>query len=143
MSQTPDGDRRKLTIAEKRDKALQLRLTGATYQAIANVMKVNKSTVKRWIDAAIDGVDKENAAALIRLENERLNAAQRAIWPQVLNGQLGAVDRLVKIMERRARLNGLDAPQRVDLGASDVDLAAVAAEIEAAARLQHEAASDG
>lgn len=134
MSQTADGDKRKLTIAEKRDKALQLRLTGATYQAIADLMEVSKSTVKRWIDAAIDGVDKENAKALIVLENERLNRAQRAIWPAVINGQLGAVDRLLRIQERRARLNGLDAPQKVDLGAPDIDLAQVAKEIEDVAR---------
>lgn len=134
MSQTPNGDARKLTLAEKRDQALSLRLTGATYQNIADVMSVSKSTVKRWIDAAIDGVDKENAKALIVLENERLNRAQRAIWPAVARGQLGAVDRLLRIQERRARLNGLDAPQKVDLGAADIDLAQVAKEIEEVAR---------
>lgn len=138
MSQTSGGDARRASIAQKRDRALKLRLAGATYQDIGTTMGVNKSTVKRWIDKAIDGVDKENAKALIALENMRLDMAQRAIMPAVVNGQLGAVDRLVKIMERRARLNGLDAPQRVDLGAADIDLAAVAAEIEEAARLAAE-----
>lgn len=138
MSQTSGGDERRLTIAQKRDRALSLRLTGATYQAIADAMGVNKSTVKRWIDTAIDGVDKENAKQLIALENERLNRAMRAIWPKVIDGQLGAVDRLVKLSERRARLNGLDAPQKVDLGVPEVDLAQVAKEIEDMARREAE-----
>lgn len=138
MSQTSGGDERRLTIAQKRDRALSLRLTGATYQAIADAMGVNKSTVKRWIDAAIDGVDKENAKQLVALENERLNRAMRAIWPKVIDGQLGAVDRLVKLSERRARLNGLDAPQKVDLGVPEVDLAQVAKEIEDMARREAE-----
>ena len=138
MSQTSGGDERRLTIAQKRDRALSLRLTGATYQAIADAMGVNKSTVKRWIDTAIDGVDKENAKQLIALENERLNRAMRAIWPKVIDGQLGAVDRVVKLSERRARLNGLDAPQKVDLGVPEVDLAQVAKEIEDMARREAE-----
>jgi len=39
---------------------------------------------------------------------------QRALWPTALSGDLGAIDRLVRIMERRARLLGLDS--RVEVG---------------------------
>ena len=133
MAASSGKDKDRLTAAEAAEQCLQLRLTGATYDDIAKVMGCNKSTAKRRIDRAIAAVTQETARAVVLLENQRLDRAQRAIWPAVITGQLGAIDRLIKIQERRARLNGYDAPQKVDLGVPDVDLAQAAAEIQKAA----------
>ncbi len=45
----------------------------------------------------------------------RIERATRAIWPQVAAGDLFAIDRLVKLMERQAKLLGLDAPTQVSI----------------------------
>jgi len=45
---------------------------------------------------------------VLQLELERLDAMQAAIWDDAMNGHLGAIDRVLKIMERRAKLLGLD-----------------------------------
>jgi hypothetical protein len=37
------------------------------------------------------------------------------LWPQVAKGNQGAVDRVLRIMERRAKLLGLDAPTKADV----------------------------
>lgn len=122
MSNQSERDANRLEAAERREKALRLRLAGATYEEIGRAFNVNKSTAKRWIDTSIANVEKETATELVTLENMRLDVAQRAIMPNVAKGHLGAVDRLIRIMERRARLNGIDAPQRVDLNTEPVDL---------------------
>jgi hypothetical protein len=44
------------------------------------------------------------------LEAGRLDQLQLAIWKSALAGHLGAIDRVLRIMERRARLFGLDTP---------------------------------
>jgi hypothetical protein len=38
-----------------------------------------------------------------------------ALWPQVLKGNQGAIDRALRVMERRAKLLGLDAPTRQEV----------------------------
>jgi hypothetical protein len=48
----------------------------------------------------------------VSLELKRLDTALNAIFEDVQNGKLEAVDRLLKIMERRAKYLGLDAPTR-------------------------------
>ena len=67
---------------------------------------------------------------------EQLKAVQEAriermfipVYQKALKGDLGAVDRAVRLMERQARLHGLDAPTRTELAGPDqgaIELAAV------------------
>jgi len=46
------------------------------------------------------------------LELERLDVMLLALWRRVQNGDERAIDRALKIEERRAKLLGLDAPIR-------------------------------
>ena len=48
------------------------------------------------------------------LEQVRLDALQFALWARAEQGDLVAVDCVLKIMERRARLLGLDATKRAE-----------------------------
>jgi hypothetical protein len=58
----------------------------------------------------------EDAANAMRaLHEARLDRMLAAIWPRVIKGELGAIDRALKIMERAAKLYGLDAPARLDI----------------------------
>lgn len=45
---------------------------------------------------------------LIRLENERLDDMQQALWPEVLAGDHHAANTVIKVMQHRAKINGLD-----------------------------------
>ena len=47
------------------------------------------------------------------LEEYRLDALLMVLWPQVMGGDQGAVDRVLRVMQRRAALRGLDAPTKV------------------------------
>jgi hypothetical protein len=42
----------------------------------------------------------------------RLDELQNAIWQRATDGEVRALDRVLHIMARRAKLLGLDAPQR-------------------------------
>lgn len=50
------------------------------------------------------------------LELGRLDALYMEVFRQARSGVLGAVDRCLRIMERRAKLLGLDAPTQVLIG---------------------------
>lgn len=47
------------------------------------------------------------------LEVARLDAMLLALWPQVKQGNQGAIEKALKVEERRAKLLGLDAPAKI------------------------------
>lgn len=64
----------------------------------------------RTLQAAVREPTKE----LIELEVKRLDGLFMTAFPMAKQGVMGAVDRCLKIMERRARLLGLDAAIKVE-----------------------------
>lgn len=122
-------DARAVEDAELTRQCLELRVAGATLEEIGRAVDLHKSNVSRRIKAALASIPAEQAESLRSMENQRLDRMQKAIWNQVRQGHLGAIDRAVRISERRSRLNGLDAPQQVDLGVKAVDIDSVAQDI--------------
>lgn len=122
-------DARAVEDAELTRQCLELRIAGATLEEIGRAVDLHKSNVSRRIRAAVASIPAEQAESLRSMENQRLDRMQKAIWNQVRQGHLGAIDRAIRISERRSRLNGLDAPQQVDLGVKAVDIDSVAQDI--------------
>ena len=100
-------------------QALELRKAGANYDQIAKQMGyANKSVAFKAVQRSMAlamAVRNVNVESLIEMENQRLDALQTALWSQAIKGQWLATDRLIKIMERRAAMNGLDAPKRSEI----------------------------
>lgn len=97
-------------------KALELRKAGISYQRIAEAVGYkDASGAWRAVKSALKKTLQEPSDDLRKLELERLDAAASAIYPSVKQGQYGAIDRWIRIMERRAKLLGLDAPTKTDL----------------------------
>ena len=95
-------------------KALELRKAGVSYQQIADAIGYkDASGAWRAVKAGLKKTLQEPADDLRKLELERLDSAAAAIYPSVKQGQYGAIDRWIKIMERRAKLLGLDAPTKI------------------------------
>ena len=61
----------------------------------------------------------EPADELRKLELERLDKLLLGVWPQAVRGNQGSVDRALRIMERRAKLLGLDAPVKSEWSGPD------------------------
>ena len=112
-----------LELQHCKKEALQLRLEGMTYAEIAERMGKSVSTVHGYVADSLAEVTKEVSEQLRDVEAARLDALQHAIWERAIDGDLSAMDRVIKIVDRRARLLGLDAPQQVAVNNGvDVDI---------------------
>ena len=107
----PTGDETRLT--KNRNQAIELRRQGYTLKRIGQVLGVSTQTAANYVNYCLRELVELTAAATEeyrQLELERLDALQAAIWNQAVSGNLFAIDRCVKLMERRAKLLGLDKP---------------------------------
>ena len=109
----------KATSLDRQIKALELRRMGKGYTEIAAALGIGKSQAHRLVTAAlIDARQQVSADAndLRAEELSRLDAMLGGLWADARRGNVSAIDRVLKIMERRARLLGLDAPTRLAHG---------------------------
>ncbi len=91
-----------------------MRKAGFDYQTIADRLGYRSpSGAHKAVSTALNKTLREPAKALRQVELERLDALLTGVWSAARRGNLGAVDRVLKIMDRRAKLLGLDAPTKV------------------------------
>lgn len=107
-------------IAQRRLEAVSFRRTGMDYRQIGAQLKI--SAQQAWIDvqAALKEtaeLEKDATQEYRQLEVERLNRLLMGVWTEAAKGNLGAVDRAIKISERLSKLLGLDTPvkQQIDI----------------------------
>ena len=115
--------------AERAALALRLRASGAGYEAIGRQLGCSTATAWREVKSGLKEIQSEPAPELIELESARLDRLLVAIWPYAIGftetRQDGkekrhapspeAIDRVLKIQARRAKLLGLDAPTKKDV----------------------------
>jgi len=109
----PGEDAAKL---DRMAKALDLRIAGATYSQIGRQLEVSEKTAYLDVQAGLgrlDTVTKQKAERLRDLEARRLDQLTLALAPGIRAGDPRAIVAAVRVMERRARLFGLDAPQQL------------------------------
>ena len=111
---TQRASKRSIVNRAQIQKAIDLRSTGASYDGIGRGMGISKTRAYQLVLAGMVDLDKElkeSADRLRTLELLRLDAIQCAHWP---NAHIPRhVDVILKVMERRAKLLGLDAPTKV------------------------------
>jgi len=73
------------------------------------------SSVSKAIKRALDERMKEPVEGVRALEVERCNRLLQALWRDGMEGRYLAIDRILRVMERKAQLQGLDAPVRREL----------------------------
>lgn len=103
---------------KREEDVLSLRRAGLTAQEIAVQLGIAKSTVGRTLERAFKRYHDQLAAdtrQILSLEVARLDRLLVGIWSDASKGHLGAIDRVLKIMERRAAMLGLDAPKKTAL----------------------------
>jgi hypothetical protein len=112
----PKSRKHRVTYVERQRQALGLRQGGASYQQIADTLGyATRASAWKAVAAALRGVIVESVSELRALEADRLDRLLLAVWPRALNGDLGAVDRVLAIEKRRAALFGLDAPSKQEI----------------------------
>ena len=108
---------------ERQLRALTLRNAGATYRQIAEKTGVSTATARKDVSSALRDVVSETAEDLIARQRAILLDLTRANYAAAASGDIDAARLLIAVMEREARLFGLDAPTRVNVGVSDVEFA--------------------
>jgi hypothetical protein len=103
------------TIAERRFMALEFRKSGLSYRAIGEKLKIDYTQAWRDVrDALKILADKttEKADEVRQIELERLNDLTKGLEPFAMTGNPSSVMAYLKVMERRAKLLGIDAPDK-------------------------------
>ncbi|MGA7121197.1 MAG: hypothetical protein WBY94_13920 [Polyangiaceae bacterium] len=106
-------------MQEQRRSALELRKRGLTYPQNAKAMGLALSNAPKAVQQAIADIPKELAEDVRLLELERLDRMLAGMWPKAVAGDPKAVAAAVKIMDRRAKYLGIDAPVRTELTGKD------------------------
>jgi len=102
-----------IEVKDRLSEALKLRRAGKSYEQIAEALGyAGSGAAYNAVNAALREGVQEPAREVRRLEVERLDALLEALWPQAMAGDGFAVDRVLKIQERRAKYLGLDAPPK-------------------------------
>lgn len=125
----------KREMVEKETTIIELRHEGYVWREIATM-----------VDMSIAGVVKAYKRALTRhpvaaidehreLELDRLDSLQRTYWQPAVAGNLRAADFVLRVIDKRAKLLGLDAPLKVQAEVVTYDGSDLDAEVERVARL--------
>jgi hypothetical protein len=100
--------------AEAERTIMDLRSASLTFEQIANNLGLsNRGQAFKIYQRALERIPAEGVVELRTLEGQRLDALQAAIWDTCMAGGIKSINASLRIMERRARLFGLDAPVKV------------------------------
>jgi predicted transcriptional regulator len=90
-------------------QALELRITGMSQQQIADQLGVNQSSVSRMITKALKQHKAEGVDDLRKIDSQRMEQLHQIAWRYAEKGDMQAAGVITRLLDRRARLFGLDA----------------------------------
>lgn len=115
-------DLRRFTLAQRRViasdlrwRAYELKLGGATYRGIANVLKCSTRTAWRYVQEAMAERGKmsvESTESHRRMQLDRIESAVLALWPSVVRGDGEAIRNLVRLLSLQSLITGTRSPIR-------------------------------
>ncbi len=128
------GTDRKLEIENRRRVALEMRMSGLNYEDVATQIRIrfpeeaNYSRQRAWedVEALLELTRTENqelAQAAIQLELVRLDQLWSIAHASLMQGELKAIDILLKVSAARCALLGINAPTQLRIDQQvDVEL---------------------
>lgn len=117
-----DWNRQRARMKARQAEAMEMRKSLLSYREIARALGVNVKTAYNYVqDAIAELMPREDVEEVRDLEADRLDTLERAVieilgHPDVrVADRLTAVTRAQGLMERRAKLLGLDMPTQVNV----------------------------
>lgn len=121
----PGGHNNEAEIAERRARAFELRKDGWPYRRIATELGVGVATAHDDVRAAMEDLLPIEVIEQVReMEADRLDHLMVLAMNVVADDaadydtRLKAIDKVLAVQQRRAKLLGLDAPERLEVGAT-------------------------
>lgn len=97
-------------------RAVELRTSGKTYAAVATELGyADESGARKAVDRLLSRIEHEGATALRAIECARLDALTAAHWQAAIGGDIDASKVLLQVIDRRAKLLGLNSPTGVQV----------------------------
>lgn len=110
------ANKKSIEVREKDRQALELRKAGASYEVIAKQLGyADSSGAYKSIQRSMKNIIAEPTEELRTVEYERLNQMLLILWERVQQGELGAIDRALSIMDRISKMYGLDSPRKTEV----------------------------
>ena len=116
-------------VIAKEQEIVKLRRGGLPFDLIGERVGLSTSGAQRAYERSLARVVKEDVDAIRQVETERLDLAQSAIWGKVLQGDNASIQSLIRIMDRRAKLLGLDQPTRIQAEVITYDANSIESEL--------------
>lgn len=112
------ASKNKINLTERRQFAMELRKTGASYRDIAQVVRgqyrlsasYDYKSAQRDVMAVLQSIQRsmtETGEEVLALELLRLDQLQSSHWTKALDGDARSTEMVLRIMERRDALLGL------------------------------------
>jgi len=125
MAKSPDPE-----VIEREAQVVKLRAQGMTWEQIAEAVGYAAPAVaQRAYVRANNRILVDDIKELRQIGQDRLDTALQAIWPDVLAGDIPAINTLIRLEERRAKLYGLDMPTKIQAEVVTYDPDSVRAEL--------------
>lgn len=125
-------------VIAKQAEAVKMKVAGATYEDIAKILGYADHTGARWaVHAGLAArLDDAGVEELRQIELERLERLHLSRWKKATDGDNEAYVLVLRTMERRAKLLGLDAPVKHLHGGDPDNPLAIDLEVNVSANLK-------
>lgn len=119
----PPSKAQKAVTAKRRAQAITLRLAGMDFDTIAERLDYSSrgaATKDFWRAVEANRLEEAQAVENLReVEGTRLDRLQAAVWAKAVQGDLKAVETVLKVIAQRSRLFGLDAAIKAEVSGPD------------------------
>lgn len=101
----------------REQRTVEMRIGGSNYREIGEAIGVTDEAARQMairVLQRLEMVANESGEELRRLDTERIDRMIQGLWQKACLGNVQAVDRVIRLMERKARLWGYEMPVRVE-----------------------------
>lgn len=108
-------EQRDAITAERHALALEMRKHGYSYEQIGEHFETSPDSARALVKLAMEKAIKEPGEEVITLELQRLDQLYRLAFNSACAGDSDAIPKCLKVMERRSKLLGIDAPEKKEV----------------------------